>query len=91
MSDFQLPGRYALIMITFNAFGHNMTQEAQIRCLERCRQHLLPGGVLAFDGAFPGVQWVDAPQNTRVLEGEVPHPQTGLPVRCRIRSRSALR
>ena len=82
MSDFQLPGRYALIMIPFNAFGHNMTQEAQIRCLERCRQHLLPGGVLAFDGAFPGVQWIGAPQNTRVLEGEVPHPQTGWPVRC---------
>src|SRR5262245_5134378 len=49
MSDFQLPRHYALIMITFNAFIHNMTQEAQIRCLERCRQHLLPGGLLAFD------------------------------------------
>jgi hypothetical protein len=82
MSDFQLPRRYALIMITFNAFGHNMTQEAQIRCLERCRQHLLPGGVLAFDAAFPGVDWIGAPQNTRVLEGEAPHPQTGLSVRC---------
>lgn len=81
MGDFRLPRRYALIMITFNAFGHNMTQEAQIRCLERCREHLLPGGVLAFDCAFPGVEWIGAPQNTRVLEGEVPHPRTGLPVR----------
>jgi SAM-dependent methyltransferase len=81
MSDFQLPRHYALIMITFNAFGHNLTQEAQIRCLELCRQHLLPGGVLAFDGAFPGVAWIGAPQNMRVLEGECIHPQTGLPVR----------
>jgi ubiquinone/menaquinone biosynthesis C-methylase UbiE len=82
MGDFQLPRNYAFIMITFNAFGHNMTQEAQIRCLERCRQHLLPGGILALDGAFPGVEWVGAPQGMRVLEGETIHPQTGLPIRC---------
>ena len=82
MGDFRLPRRYALIMITFNAFGHNMTQEAQVRCLERCREHLLPGGILAFDGTFPNVEWVGAPQNLRVLEGEIPHPKTGLPVRC---------
>ena len=82
MGDFRLPRRYALIMITFNAFGHNLTQEAQVRCLERCREHLLPGGVLAFDAVFPGVEWIGAPQGVRVLEGEAPHPQTGLPVRC---------
>jgi SAM-dependent methyltransferase len=81
MSDFQLPRRYALIMITFNAFGHNMTQEAQIRCLQRCRQYLLPGGVLALDGAFPCIEWIGAPQNVRVLEAELTHPQTGLPCR----------
>jgi SAM-dependent methyltransferase len=28
MSDFNLPRRYALVMIPFNAVGHNMTQEA---------------------------------------------------------------
>jgi SAM-dependent methyltransferase len=82
MGDFQLPRRYALIMITFNAFGHNMTQEAQIRCLECCRQHLLPGGVLALDGSFPTIEWIGAPQNTRVLEGTTTHPQTGQTVRC---------
>jgi SAM-dependent methyltransferase len=81
MGDFRLPRRYALVMIPFNAFGHNLTQEAQIRCLERCREHLLPGGLLAFDGAFPGVAWIGAPQNTRVLEGELAHPQMGLPIR----------
>jgi SAM-dependent methyltransferase len=81
MGDFRLARRYALIMIPFNAFGHNLSQEAQIRCLERCREHLLPGGVLAFDGAFPGVGWVGATQNRRVLEGEFTHPQTELPVR----------
>lgn len=81
MSSFELPRRYALIMITFNAFIHNLTQEAQIRCLERCRQHLLPGGLLVFDTFFPSLEIVGAPQNTRVLELEKPHPQTGLPMR----------
>jgi len=81
MSDFSLPRRYALIMIPFNAFIHNMTQEAQISCLERCREHLLPGGKLVFDTFFPSLEIVGAPQDTRVLEGEFPHPETGLPMR----------
>jgi SAM-dependent methyltransferase len=81
MSDFALPRRYGLVMIPFNAFIHNMTQEAQIRCLELCRHHLLPGGMLAFDTFFPSLEIIGAAQNTRVLEGELPHPQTGLPMR----------
>ena len=81
MSDFSLSRSYALIMIPFNAFIHNMTQEAQIRCLQRCREHLSPGGDLTFDTFFPSLEIVGAPQNTRVLEGEFPHPQTGLPMR----------
>jgi SAM-dependent methyltransferase len=81
MSDFFLPRRFRLIMIPFNAFIHNMTQEAQIRCLQLCREHLVPGGQLAFDTFFPSLQIVGAPENTRVLEGEMPHPKTGLPMR----------
>jgi SAM-dependent methyltransferase len=81
MSDFSLPGRFALILIPFNAFIHNMTQEAQIRCLQLCREHLAPGGQLAFDTFFPSLDIIAAPQNERVLEGEIPHPETGLPVR----------
>jgi SAM-dependent methyltransferase len=81
MCDFLLPRRFALIMIPFNAFIHNMTQEAQISCLTRCREHLLPSGSLVFDTFFPSLEIVGAPQNTRVLEGEMPHPETGLPMR----------
>jgi ubiquinone/menaquinone biosynthesis C-methylase UbiE len=81
MSDFRLPRRYALIMITFNAFIHNLTQEAQIRCLELCRQHLIPGGALAFDTFFPGLGILGSAENTRALEIETRHPQTGLPLR----------
>jgi SAM-dependent methyltransferase len=81
MSDFSLDRRFAVIMIPFNAFIHNMTQEAQIACLSRCREHLLPGGQFVLDTFFPSLEIVGAAQNTRVLEGEVPHPQTGLPMR----------
>ena len=81
MCDFSLPRRFALIMIPFNAFIHNMTQGAQISCLTHCREHLLPGGSLVFDTFFPSLEIVGAPQNTRVLEGEMPHPETGLPMR----------
>ncbi len=77
MNDFRLPRRYALAMIPFNAFTHNLTQEGQIRCLERCREHLLPGGMLVFDGAFPGLHWIGAGDNHRVLEGETIDPRTG--------------
>jgi SAM-dependent methyltransferase len=81
MGNFSLPRRYALVTIPFNAFIHNMTQAAQIRCLELCREHLLPGGMLAFDTFFPSLEIIGSPQGTRVLEGEFSHPVTGLPVR----------
>jgi SAM-dependent methyltransferase len=81
MSDFSLTRRFAMVMIPFNAFIHNMTQEAQIRCLTLCREHLLPDGVLAFDTFFPTLEYLSTPENTRVLEGELPHPETGLPMR----------
>lgn len=81
MSAFELARRYRLIMIPFNAFIHNMTQEAQISCLRLCREHLVPGGSLTFDTFFPAVEIIGTPNNTRVLEGEIPHPKTGLPIR----------
>lgn len=81
MSDFRLPGQYALIMIPFNSFTHILSQETQIRCLEHCREHLLRGGMLVFDGAFPGLHWIGAQQNCRVLEGERTDPRTGRTLR----------
>jgi SAM-dependent methyltransferase len=81
MSDFRLPRQFALVMIPFNAFIHNMTQEAQVRCLGLCREHLRPGGRLAFDTFFPSLEIVGAAAGTRVLEGELPHPVTRLPMR----------
>jgi len=81
MTNFRLPRRFALIMIPNNTIVHNLTAEDQIATLQTCREHLLPGGLLAFDTAFPGPAWICAPDGTRELEAEVPHPMTGLPIR----------
>jgi SAM-dependent methyltransferase len=81
MSDFSLPRRFALVMIPFNAFIHNLTQATQISCLQRCLEHLVPGGELVFDTFFPSLEYLATPSNTRVLEGEIPHPETGQPMR----------
>src|SRR5262249_1103708 len=57
MSAFRLSRRYALIMIPNNAFVHNLTTEDQLATLQTCRDHLVPGGMLAFDTAFPSPAW----------------------------------
>lgn len=82
MSDFQLPRRFALIMICCNTLPHNLTAEDQIATLRTCRAHLAPGGVLAFDTFFPGPHVIMATDNQRVLELELKHPDTSLPIRC---------
>ena len=81
MRSFRLGRRYALIMIPFNAFVHCLTTEEQIAALVCCREHLLPGGMLAFDTFFSGPAIIIATDNTRVLELETTHPETGAPLR----------
>jgi hypothetical protein len=46
MRTFRLDQRYALIVIPFNSFLHNLTQADQLATLRTCRAHLGPGGRL---------------------------------------------
>ncbi len=82
MAAFRLPRRFARIMIPFNAFVHILTTEAQLGCLRACREHLQPGGMLVLDTSFPGLNWIAQTSGTRALEGEIAHPETGLPIRA---------
>jgi len=75
MADFRLTRRFALIIIPFNAFVHNLTTETQLACLSACRGHLLPGGMLVIDLSFPGLHWIGQESGARALEGELPHPK----------------
>jgi SAM-dependent methyltransferase len=77
MRSFRLERRYALVIIPFNSFGHNLTAEDQIAALRACRDHLQPGGKLAFDAFFPGLDYLGQPQGEPDLEGEVIDPRTG--------------
>jgi SAM-dependent methyltransferase len=81
MASFQLARRYALIMIPFDTFVHNLTPDAQVNCLVGCRAHLQPGGLLAVDTFIPDPAWIAARHNRRVREGRTTHPGTGLPIR----------
>jgi SAM-dependent methyltransferase len=81
MRDFTLPRRYGAAFIAFNGFAHCETTEDQLRCLRCCREHLEPGGALVVDMSYPGPAYWTAPDQGRVLEMEVPHPDSGHPVR----------
>jgi len=83
MADFRVPRRFALIIIPFNAFVHNLTTNAQLACLRACREHLQQGGMLALDLSFPGLPWIGSASGTRALEAEMPHPRdAGLSLRA---------
>lgn len=53
----------------------HLTTTSQIETLECCRDHLVPGGILAIDAFFPGLEIISLPNNTRVLELETRHPE----------------
>lgn len=65
MRDFALPRRYAMIVIAFNSFLHNLAQEDQLSTLRACLQHLEPGGRLVLALFHP-----DAAKLIELSEGE---------------------
>lgn len=69
MRDFTLPMRYALIVIGFNSFLHNLTQDDQLATLRCCRQHLESGGRLQLTVFHPAVdkllQWSERESLTK--------------------------
>ncbi len=81
MRGFRMPRRFAFVMIPFNAFAHNLTGDDQIATLRCCHDHLLPGGRLLFDTFSATQAMLTEPVAPPVLELEIPHPDTGSPVR----------
>jgi SAM-dependent methyltransferase len=56
MRDFSLPQRYALVVIPFNSFLHNLTQRDQLATLGCCRRALAPGGRLVIVVFHPSAE-----------------------------------
>jgi SAM-dependent methyltransferase len=77
MRDFALPGRYRLVVIPFNSFLHNLTQEDQLRTLRRCREHLEPGGALEVVAFHPLLEHLLALDRGEQTTKDVPDPRGG--------------
>jgi SAM-dependent methyltransferase len=58
MRDFRLDERFALILVPFRAFLHNLTEEDQLACLRCAREHLRPGGRIAFNVFHPSLEYM---------------------------------
>lgn len=71
MRDFTLPRRYARVVIGFNTFGHNLTQQDQLATLRCCREHLEEGGhlsiVMFHPSVFKLVSFDGSPREVRTL------------------------
>jgi SAM-dependent methyltransferase len=60
MRSFALNEQYALLIIPFRAFLHNLTREDQIATLTCAHRHLRPGGELAFNVFHPSLEYMAA-------------------------------
>lgn len=79
MRAFQANVKFALIIIPFRAFLHNLTVDDQLACLQRAHEHLRPGGRLAFNVFHPSLAFMA--QHAGALEGvwrwAATHPGSG--------------
>jgi SAM-dependent methyltransferase len=60
MRSFRLDERFALVIIAFRAFLHNVTREDQLAALRRAHAHLRPGGELALNVFHPSLEYMAA-------------------------------
>lgn len=58
MRTFDLTERFTLIIAPFRAFLHNLTEDDQLACLRRVREHLRPGGLFAFNVFHPSLEFM---------------------------------
>jgi SAM-dependent methyltransferase len=60
MRTFAVADRYALVVIPFRAFLHNITRDDQLATLRNAHAHLRPGGILAFNVFHPSLEFMAA-------------------------------
>jgi SAM-dependent methyltransferase len=60
MRSFALDEQYALAIIPFRAFLHNVTREDQLATLRCAHAHLRPGGELALNVFHPSLEYMAA-------------------------------
>jgi len=67
MRTFQLTERFALVIAPFRVLLHNLTEEDQLACFRRVREHLRPGGRFAFNVFHPSLEYMG--QHSGALAG----------------------
>jgi SAM-dependent methyltransferase len=60
MRSLALSDRFALVIIPFRAFLHNLTWDDQLAALQRAYEHLQPGGELALNVFHPSLEFMAA-------------------------------
>ena len=58
MRSFTLDEQFALVIIPFRAFLHNVTRDDQLAALKRAHSHLQSGGGLAFNVFHPSLEYM---------------------------------
>ena len=58
MRRFRLDRTFSFVIIPFRAFLHNLTTDDQLACLQCVREHLVPGGRLAFNVFHPSLEYM---------------------------------
>jgi|WetSurMetagenome_2_1015567.scaffolds.fasta_scaffold412059_2 SAM-dependent methyltransferase len=77
MRDFTMPRRYALIVIPFRAFLHNLSHDDELRALRCCREHLEPDGRLVLDLFHPTFERLVEPEDQWRFERAFADPADG--------------
>lgn len=67
-ADAEVEGTFSLVFVAFTTFFALTTQERQIRCLERVREVLEPGGRFVIEVFVPDVARFTANQSTFTIE-----------------------
>ena len=87
MRDFDLEGRFSLIMLPSNNLGHLHSVEDFQDCMRCARKHLLPDGVLVIDVFVPNLNMLLQDCNDEYLLSEYEGPSGEGQVRVMARSK----
>jgi len=81
MRTYKTTRRFPLVLATFNVVGHLESYKDLQRFLKRARQHLAPGGALAFDVLLPQPEELEADPADLFPAPRFKHPDSGAWIR----------
>jgi SAM-dependent methyltransferase len=77
LRDFDVRGKFPLVIAAFNVLEHLYTRGEVDACLRRVAAHLAPGGAFAFDVQLPDLEWLTRDPQKRWAKTRFTDPNTG--------------